>query len=143
LTFNALTLRQRVATHSLLMGISTLSSKVMPLRRLPRKNYSVDFQCCKSQSTTLRQKRERWSSNNPSLRNLPGMATSRFSKKEPTVAKKKKVVRRAWTKEDLRTLKTMAKEQRGAAKIAKALKRTVGATRAMAVKRRVSLSTRG
>jgi len=54
---------------------------------------------------------------------------------------KKKQVRRAWSKDDL--LKTMAKERRGATKIAKALKRTVAATRAMAVKRRVSLSTRG
>jgi hypothetical protein len=57
--------------------------------------------------------------------------------------KKKEVVRRAWTKDDLRALKTMAKEKRGATKIAKALKRTVAATRAMAVKRAVSLSTRG
>ena len=57
--------------------------------------------------------------------------------------KKKEVIRRAWTKDDLRTLKAMAKEKRGAAKIAKALKRTVGATRAMAVKHRVSLSTKG
>ena len=56
--------------------------------------------------------------------------------------KKKKVVRRVWSKEDLRTLKAMAKEKRGATKIARALKRTVSATRAMAVKRRVSLSTR-
>jgi hypothetical protein len=58
------------------------------------------------------------------------------------MAKKKKVVRR-WSKEDHRTLKTMAKDKKGAKKIAKALKRTVGATRAMAVKRGVSLSTRG
>jgi hypothetical protein len=57
--------------------------------------------------------------------------------------KKKEVVRRAWTKDDLRALKTMAKEKHGATKIAKALKRTVAATRAMAVKRAVSLSTRG
>jgi len=55
---------------------------------------------------------------------------------------KKEQVRRAWSKDDLRTLKAMAKEKRGATKIAKALKRTVAATRAMAVKRRVSLSTR-
>jgi hypothetical protein len=37
--------------------------------------------------------------------------------------KKKNVVRRAWTKEDVGTLKTTAKEKRGAAKIAK-----IGAT---------------
>jgi hypothetical protein len=59
------------------------------------------------------------------------------------LAKKKKVVRRAWTKEDLRTLKAMAKDKRGATKIAKALKRTVGATSVMAAKRGVSLSMRG
>jgi hypothetical protein len=63
-----------------------------------------------------------------------------LKKRNQTLARKKQA-RRAWSKEDLRTLKTMAKEKRGAAKIAKALKRTVGATRAMAVKRRVSLST--
>jgi len=55
--------------------------------------------------------------------------------------KKKNVVRRAWTKADMRLLQSMAKEKRGATKIAKALNRTV-AIRAMAVKRRVSLSTR-
>jgi len=58
------------------------------------------------------------------------------------VAKKKKVVRRTWSKDDFRMLKAMAKDKKGANKIAKALKRTVGATRAMAVKRGVSLSTR-
>jgi hypothetical protein len=39
-------------------------------------------------------------------------------------------------------LKTMAKDKKGVKKIAKALKRTVYATRAMAVKHGVSLSTR-
>ena len=39
-------------------------------------------------------------------------------------------------------LKKIAKEKRGATKIAKALKRTVGATRMMAVKRGISLSMR-
>jgi hypothetical protein len=57
--------------------------------------------------------------------------------------KKKEVIRRAWTKDDLRTLKAMAKEKRGATKIAKALKRTVGATTVMAAKHEISLSTRG
>ena len=58
------------------------------------------------------------------------------------MAKKKKVVRRAWTKEDLRTLKSMAKDKQGVKKIAKALKRTPGATSVMAAKRGISLSTR-
>ena len=58
------------------------------------------------------------------------------------MAKKKKVVLRRWTKDDVRLLKSMAKDKKGANKIAKALKRTVYATRAMAVKRGISLSTR-
>jgi hypothetical protein len=57
--------------------------------------------------------------------------------------RKKKVVLRRWTKDDVRLLKSMAKDKKGANKIAKALKRTVYATHAMAVKRGVSLSTRG
>ncbi|SHH06667.1 hypothetical protein [Bradyrhizobium erythrophlei] len=57
------------------------------------------------------------------------------------MAKKKKVVRRAWSKEDLRTLKTMAKAKAGVAKIAKSLKRTPGATSVMAAKHGISLST--
>jgi hypothetical protein len=32
------------------------------------------------------------------------------------LAKKKKVVRRAWSKEDVRTLKTMAREKKGVKK---------------------------
>jgi hypothetical protein len=63
--------------------------------------------------------------------------------KKGTKVRKKKVVRRAWSKEDHRTLKSMARDKKGAKQIAKVLKRTVGATRAMAVKRGVSLSMRG
>jgi hypothetical protein len=54
----------------------------------------------------------------------------------------KKAVRRAWTKDDVRTMKTMAKARSGVVKIAKALKRTPGATSVMAAKLGVSLSTR-
>jgi hypothetical protein len=57
--------------------------------------------------------------------------------------KKKTVSRRAWSKEDLRTLKTMAKQKQGVNKIAKKLKRTPGATTVMAAKHGVSLSMRG
>jgi hypothetical protein len=56
--------------------------------------------------------------------------------------KNKKVIRRAWSKEDLKTMKSMAKDRRGVAKIAKALKRTPGATSVMAVKHGISLSMR-
>ena len=58
------------------------------------------------------------------------------------MAKAKKVVRRAWTKGDVRTMKTMAKAKSGVAKIAKALKRTPGATTVMAAKLGISLSMR-
>jgi hypothetical protein len=54
----------------------------------------------------------------------------------------KKTIVRRWSKEDHRTLKTMAKDKKGANKIAKALKRTVGATSVMAAKRGISLSMR-
>ena len=54
--------------------------------------------------------------------------------------KTKKLIRRAWTKEDLRLLKSMAKAKEGTTKIAKALKRTPGATTVMAAKLGVSLS---
>jgi hypothetical protein len=56
------------------------------------------------------------------------------------MAKKKKVVRRAWTKDDVRTLNSMAKQKQGVRKIAKALKRTPGATTVKAQKLGVSLS---
>ena len=57
--------------------------------------------------------------------------------------KKKAVVRRAWSKEDVRTLKTMAKSKAGVNRISKALKRTVPATMAKASMLGVSLDTRG
>lgn len=58
------------------------------------------------------------------------------------MAKPKKVVRRAWTKEDLRILKSMAKDKRGVKKIAKALRRSPGATTIKAAKLGISLSTK-
>ncbi len=58
------------------------------------------------------------------------------------MAKARKVVRRAWTKDDIRTMKTMAKARSGVTRIAKALKRTPGATSVMAAKLGVSLSMR-
>ena len=76
--------------------------------------------------------------------NVLAVIQARLSKMEPAdMAKKKKLVRRAWSKEDVRTLKTMAKDKQGVSKIAKALKRSPGATRVMAAKRSVSLSMRG
>ena len=55
---------------------------------------------------------------------------------------KKKIVRREWTKDDVRQLKTMAKAKAGVTKISKSLKRTSGATSVMAAKLGVSLSMR-
>jgi hypothetical protein len=59
------------------------------------------------------------------------------------LAKKKTAVRRAWSKEDYRVLKTMARDKQGVKKIAKALKRSPGATSVMAATHGISLSTRG
>ncbi|QPF83940.1 hypothetical protein IC762_30505 [Bradyrhizobium genosp. L] len=57
------------------------------------------------------------------------------------MAKKKKTIRR-WTKDDVRNLKTLAKQRAGVAKIAKALKRTPAATMVKASLLGVSLDTR-
>ena len=55
---------------------------------------------------------------------------------------KKATKRRAWTKEHLRTLKTLARRNTKASRIAKALKRTEGATRQKAFSLGISLDTR-
>ncbi|EAQ36359.1 hypothetical protein NB311A_20516 [Nitrobacter sp. Nb-311A] len=55
--------------------------------------------------------------------------------------KTKTAVRREWTKDDVRTLKTLAKQKAGVTKIARTLKRTPGATAAKAHTMGVSLST--
>ncbi|MET4038088.1 MULTISPECIES: hypothetical protein [unclassified Bradyrhizobium] len=57
------------------------------------------------------------------------------------MAKKKKTVRREWTKDDLKTLKLLARQKTGVTKIAKKLKRTPGATGTKAFVLGVSLST--
>ena len=54
----------------------------------------------------------------------------------------KKIKRRAWTKSDVRELKTHAKQKTPAPKIAKATKRTLGATRQKAFQLGVSLDSR-
>jgi hypothetical protein len=58
------------------------------------------------------------------------------------MAKTKKIVRREWTKDDVRQMKAMAKAKAGVKKISRTLKRTPGATSAMAAKLGVSLSMR-
>ena len=56
----------------------------------------------------------------------------------------KRVVKRApWTKEDIRTLKTLAREKRKTTVIARTLKRSVQATYQQASKLGVTLGTRG
>jgi hypothetical protein len=54
-----------------------------------------------------------------------------FEMKSPT-AKTKRKPRLPWTKEDIRTLKTLAREKTKTTAIAHKLKRTYGATRAKA-----------
>jgi hypothetical protein len=56
--------------------------------------------------------------------------------------KKKKLVRRSWTKDDLRTLKSMARDKQSVKKIAKALKRTTRAVENKSYLLGVSLDTR-
>ncbi|MGH6672720.1 MAG: hypothetical protein ACRECV_12210 [Xanthobacteraceae bacterium] len=57
------------------------------------------------------------------------------------MAKKRKRV--GWSADQVRTLKSMAKKKMPASKIAKALKRTEGATRQKAFSMGLSLDTRG
>jgi hypothetical protein len=65
-----------------------------------------------------------------------------FTKTGAKMAKAKKIVRREWTKADVKQLKTMAKAKAGVTKISRSLKRTPGATSVMAAKLGVSLSMR-
>jgi hypothetical protein len=58
------------------------------------------------------------------------------------MARTKKIVRREWTKDDVRQLKAMAKARAGVKKISRTLKRTPGATSVKAAKLGVSLSMR-
>jgi len=53
-----------------------------------------------------------------------------------------KAKRRAWTEADVRDLKSLAKKKTSAGRIAKSLKRTVGATRQKAFSLGVSLDSR-
>ena len=55
---------------------------------------------------------------------------------------KKTSKRREWTTQDVKELKTMAKSKTPAPKIAKALKRSLGATRQKAFSMKVSLDSR-
>jgi hypothetical protein len=59
------------------------------------------------------------------------------------LAKKKKTVRREWTKDDVRQMKMLAKQKVGADTIAKKLKRTPAAVKVRASVLGVSLDTRG
>jgi hypothetical protein len=51
--------------------------------------------------------------------------------------------RKPWTKEDIPTLKTLARERKKPTSIARALKRTVGATYQQASKLGVTFNSRG
>jgi hypothetical protein len=54
-----------------------------------------------------------------------------------------KTKKREWTAGDIRDLKSLAKKKTPAARIAKSLKRTVGATRQKAFSLGISLESRG
>jgi hypothetical protein len=55
---------------------------------------------------------------------------------------RKALKRRAWTSEQVRTLKTLARKKTRAARIAKTLKRSEGATRQKAFSMGISLDSR-
>jgi hypothetical protein len=55
---------------------------------------------------------------------------------------KKASKRREWTTQDVKELKTLARQKTPAAKIAKSLKRSIGATRQKAFSMKVSLDSR-
>jgi hypothetical protein len=57
--------------------------------------------------------------------------------------KKKKNTIRRWTKDELKTLRSLAKQKAGVKKIAKTLKRTPAATMVKASQLKISLDTRG
>jgi hypothetical protein len=59
------------------------------------------------------------------------------------MAAKRTVTRREWTKQDLRDLKTMARERTPARRIGRKLRRTEGAVRQKAYAVGISLSLRG
>jgi NACalpha-BTF3-like transcription factor len=63
-------------------------------------------------------------------------------KAAPKATAAKKAVRRPWSKDDVRALKTQARQKVTAEKIAKALKRTEGATRQKAFSEGISLDSR-
>src|SRR5260370_42333668 len=123
------------------MGISRHNFKLTPLHKRPRKNCLETTQCCKLKYMTLRRKRERWLNDNFHLAKSSRYGYKHGSQKG-TEMKKKKVVRRAWTKVDFRTLKSMAKDKQGVKKIAKALKRTTRAVENKSYLLGVSLDTR-
>ena len=54
----------------------------------------------------------------------------------------KKVALRRWTKEDVRVLKTLAREKRKTSVIARTLKRSVGATHQKAMRLGITLGVR-
>jgi hypothetical protein len=68
--------------------------------------------------------------------------TKKPKKTSKTKKTKTSTKRREWTNEDVRQLKTLAKQKVGVVKIAKALKRTPGATTVKAHILGVSLSMR-
>lgn len=68
------------------------------------------------------------------LRTTRRMLNGPPNNQEPTdLAKKKKTVRREWTKDDVKELKSHSKARTPVAKISKATKRSVGALRQKAL----------
>ena len=77
-----------------------------------------------------------WPAKYPHARKSP-------ANKGVVMTKSAKTKRREWTKDDVRELKTLARQKTPVAKIAKSLKRTPGATQQKAFTLGVSLDSRG
>ena len=56
---------------------------------------------------------------------------------------KSNTVKRVWSKNDVKVLRSLAKKRVGVAKISRSLKRTVGAVAVKASQLEISLNTRG
>jgi len=73
----------------------------------------------------------------------PMVLCSEAAQKNAGANMAKKVKRREWTKDDVRELKTLARQKTPVVRIAKSLKRTPRATQQKAFSLGVSLDTRG
>jgi hypothetical protein len=78
----------------------------------------------------------------PAMQKKAAPRATAVKKKTPKAMAAKAAVRRPWSKDDLRELKSQARKKVPADQIAKSLKRTEGATRQKAFSEGISLDSR-